>query len=62
VAEECERVLERDLPPATALARVDLPHYTLFTFRGPASAFEAAASSLEWNGHAMLGADISGGK
>jgi hypothetical protein len=62
VAEECGRVLERNLPPVASLGRVDLPHYSLFTFRGPGSAFEAAGATLEWNGHAMLGADISGGE
>jgi hypothetical protein len=62
VADECGRVLERDLHPEASLGRVDLPHYTLFTFRGSDSAFEAAGASLEWNGHAVLGADTSGGE
>ena len=60
VAEECGQVLERHLSPQVSLGRADLPHYTLFTFGGPDSAFKASRPSLEWNGHAVLEADVSG--
>jgi hypothetical protein len=62
VAEEAALVLEEALLPGTSLGRVDLPHYTLFTFRGPDSAFEGAGMSLQWNGHVILRDDTSGGE
>jgi len=61
VAEECRRVLTGKLPPGTSLDAEEFPHYTLFSFRGPASAFAGAAATLEWNGHVILAADTSNG-
>jgi hypothetical protein len=62
VADECEDVLSRALPPGASLERSDFPHYSLFSFSGEEAVFQGLPSSLEWNGHMVLQAADPGEK
>lgn len=60
VADECEDVLSRALPPGGRLEREDFSHYSLFSFAGKEAVFQGLPPSLEWNGHVVLQADSFG--